>query len=210
MQNCVGPCVDRRISAPVVLIVPRRGPGFRTPAVMYAEPFPGIGFAVEVSMTRIALPTWEGRVSPVFDVAEHLLIVDLDGVSQRRRQSRRLGDAEPLVRAHVLASEEVDVLICGAISRPLEHVLAGAGVEVVSGICGRVDDVLRAFSLSLLTSDTALHLPGCQPAATTISSRSGASRADRAGREERPVTGENRRSGTGAESGATSGSRRGT
>jgi predicted Fe-Mo cluster-binding NifX family protein len=161
-------------------------------------------------MTRIALPTWEGRVSPVFDVAEHLLIVDLDGASQRGRQSRRLGDAEPLVRAHVLTSEEVDVLICGAISRPLEHVLAGAGIEVVSGICGRIDDVLRAFSLSLLNSDAALHLPGCQPAATTMSSRNGASRPDRARREQRAVTGEERRSGAGAERGGTLGSRRGT
>ncbi len=113
-------------------------------------------------MMRIALPTWEGRISPVFDVAEHLLLVDVDGTSPCGRDLRRLGGVEPLARTQVLTASRADVLICGAISRPLERVLTAAGIAVVSGICGDVDEVVRAFCLSRLDDDPALHLPGCQ------------------------------------------------
>lgn len=99
----------------------------------------------------------------MFDVAEHLLLVDVNGTSQSGRRIRRLRATESLPRAQALAANDVDVLICGAISRPMEHALAGAGVEVVSGICGNVECVLRAFSLGLLDDDPTLHLPGRRP-----------------------------------------------
>jgi predicted Fe-Mo cluster-binding NifX family protein len=111
-------------------------------------------------MTRVALPIWSGRLSPVFDVAEHLLLVDLDGPREVGRQVRGLSDPEPLARAHVLSGLDVDVLICGAVSRTMEHALASSGVDVVSGICGDVERVLLAYSRRTLEDEPALHLPG--------------------------------------------------
>jgi predicted Fe-Mo cluster-binding NifX family protein len=118
-------------------------------------------------MTRVAVPTWKGRVSPVFDVAEHLLLVDLDGGRERDRTVHHVSGGEPLQRAQVLTSRDVDVLVCGAISRTMEQVLTAAGVEVVPGIRGEVDAVLRAYAGRTLRRDPALHLPGRRRAIVT-------------------------------------------
>ncbi len=111
-------------------------------------------------MTRVALPIWDGRVSPVFDVAEHLLLVELDGTQEGSRHLHALPQKESLARARTLSVEAVDVLICGAISSAMERAVASAGIEVLSGICGAVDDVLRAYARGHLGVDATLHLPG--------------------------------------------------
>jgi len=111
-------------------------------------------------MTRIALPIWEGRVSPVFDVAEHLLFVDFDGTRERWRRLHRVHGPDPASRVQALAAYDVNLLICGAISRTVEHAVTGAGIEVEAGICGDVERVLCAFALGNLSAEAALHLPG--------------------------------------------------
>jgi predicted Fe-Mo cluster-binding NifX family protein len=52
------------------------------------------------------------------------------------------------------------VLICGAISRPLEAMLLSAGVEVIPQTCGPVEEVLKAFMSGKLT-EKAFLMPGC-------------------------------------------------
>jgi len=54
----------------------------------------------------------------------------------------------------------VDVLICGAISRPLEMMLVSEGMQVIPHTCGPVEDVIRAYVSGRLT-DQAYLMPGC-------------------------------------------------
>jgi predicted Fe-Mo cluster-binding NifX family protein len=109
---------------------------------------------------RVAVSTWSGRVSPVFDVAKHLLLVDLDGEAQSGREEAAIVETEPVARAGRVAQLGVDVLICGAISVPLEAMLISAGVRVIPHTCGPVDEVLQAFAGGRLT-DGAFLMPGC-------------------------------------------------
>lgn len=109
---------------------------------------------------RVAVPVSAGRVSPVFDVAGRLLLVDLDGQSELNRQEVPLGEENPAHRAKHLAQLGIDVLICGAISRPLEMLLLDAGVEVVPHICGDLEAVLQAFRARGLENETFV-MPGC-------------------------------------------------
>ena len=51
------------------------------------------------------------------------------------------------------------VLICGAISRPMEFALTAAGIRVISDTCGAVEDVLNAFLGGRLSNKT-FTLPG--------------------------------------------------
>jgi len=109
---------------------------------------------------RVAIPVWQGGVSPVFDVARSVLLVDLEaGVEQRRRRVP-LGETGFLARAGRLRALSVNVLICGAVSWPLERALLSAGIEVVSHVCGDADDVLRAYLTGRLR-DRAFLMPGC-------------------------------------------------
>jgi len=109
---------------------------------------------------RVATPTWSGRVSPVFDVAKRLLLVDLDGEAEADRQETPLEEAELGARARQVVKLGVDVLICGAISAPLEAMLVSAGVRVIPHTCGTVEEIIQAFASGRLTDETFL-MPGC-------------------------------------------------
>lgn len=99
-------------------------------------------------------------MSPVFDVAGQLLLVELvEGVEASRRE-HRLSDAEPQGRAAQLSELQVETLICGAISRALEALLTESGIQVRGRVCGNVDEVLRAFATGTL-SQPQFAMPGC-------------------------------------------------
>lgn len=109
---------------------------------------------------RIAIPHWQSRVSPVFDVAERLLLVEVADAREVGRQEVALTSVDPVRRAQQVAQLRSDVLICGAISWPLELALRSAGVQVIAQICGQVDDVVQSFLLGGLEND-AFQMPGC-------------------------------------------------
>jgi len=100
---------------------------------------------------RVALPIWNGRVSPVFDVAEHFSVFDVqDGVIK----DRSTHNVEKEGRVVTLWKLGVDVVICGAVSRQLEAALWVAGIDVISEICGPVDMVIRTFLRGALSEGT--------------------------------------------------------
>jgi len=109
---------------------------------------------------RVAIPIADGRISPVFDVARRLLLVDIESEREVRRTEEVLEEPELAARARRVAELGADVLICGAISRPLEAMLLSAGVEVIPQTCGPMEDVLRAFLSGQLT-EQAFVIPGC-------------------------------------------------
>ncbi len=65
-----------------------------------------------------------------------------------------------LGRAAKLLDLGVQTVICGAISKGFETVLAGVGIQVVSQVCGEVEDVVQAFQTETLEQDR-FALPGC-------------------------------------------------
>jgi predicted Fe-Mo cluster-binding NifX family protein len=96
-------------------------------------------------MGRIAIPTWNGRISPVFDTALRLLLVD---VGERGEHSRfEIGIGEPFLPGKTMRLTElrVDTLICGAISGQFAQMITSAGIELIPWISGPVEDVLKAF-----------------------------------------------------------------
>ena len=112
-------------------------------------------------LMKVAIPQWNGRVSPVFDVAGSLLLVDVADGQELRREEGTLTASDPLQRAKEVAQFEAEVLICGAISLPLEAALAFTGVQVIPFTCGRVEDVLAAFIDGRLEQG-AFWMPGCR------------------------------------------------
>ena len=70
---------------------------------------------------KIAIPIWQGRISPVMDAAACALVVEFDGAGEVSRVEESLGDEFIPHRARHLADLGVDVLICGGISRSKIH-----------------------------------------------------------------------------------------
>jgi len=109
---------------------------------------------------RIALPKWQNRVSPLFDVAMTVMVVDVDQMREIQRRELSFSNETPVARAIRVASERCDVLICGAISPSLKAVLHASGVQVITDICGPVNEVLAAFQRGNLADEHAYLMPG--------------------------------------------------
>jgi len=109
---------------------------------------------------KVGISNWNGRVSPVFDVARRLLLADIEDTREIGREERAIEEMQPALRAKRLLDLGVSVLICGAISGPLEQMLVSSGVRVIPQTCGPVEDVLQAFVTGRLTEEAFL-MPGC-------------------------------------------------
>ena len=112
------------------------------------------------STMKIAVSYCQDRISPVFDVSENLLLINvLDGLEEGRENVELIAKA-PFERAGELSRRSVDVLLCGAISAPLEGAVRNAGIEVLGFVCGELDDVVKAFIRGGLTEGS-FAMPGC-------------------------------------------------
>ena len=111
---------------------------------------------------KIGISVWNGQVSTVFDFAHELLVVELEGNKEIRRNIIDFGRDLPITKAAKLRQMGVQVLICGAISQPVSNFLNSAGIEVISFVRGRIDEILSAYFSGQLTDQRFL-LPGCLP-----------------------------------------------
>jgi predicted Fe-Mo cluster-binding NifX family protein len=113
---------------------------------------------------KIAIPIWNGCVSSVFDFSRSLLLVDVEGNTESKRSEMPLPAQSIPEKANQLRTLGVDLLICGAISRPLASLIVSSGIRVLPYVAGRVDEILEAyFSDKLLQPQFAL--PGSWPGA---------------------------------------------
>ena len=110
---------------------------------------------------RVGIPIWDGRVSPVFDTARRLMLCDVAKGAAGERREEDLPPGMPQRRVARLKEVGTEVLICGAISRPLAGMIAATGVQVIPFVSGEVEDVLHAFSEARL-GDPAFLMPGCR------------------------------------------------
>jgi len=101
---------------------------------------------------KLAIPYWHGRVSPVFDVAQNVLLVDVEKEREIKRVTRSLDNRDLFNRAQYVLQLGAQMIICGAISEAFLMMLQSAGVRVVSNVCGPIDDVLEAFLNDTLTN----------------------------------------------------------
>lgn len=109
---------------------------------------------------RVGIPVWGEMVSPVLDAAETLLVFETDaaeGACGEVSLSVSVGSR----RVGVISGAGVEVLICGAVTRPLLEMLESAGVTVVPWVSGRVSEVLEAFEGGRLTQQR-FAMPGCR------------------------------------------------
>jgi predicted Fe-Mo cluster-binding NifX family protein len=94
---------------------------------------------------RIVIPVRKGRVSPVFDVARKVLIVDVGADDGLKFSRAWLDHSNGQVRPQQLVDLGTDLLICGFISASLEESIASTGIGITGQVCGSVQEVLRAF-----------------------------------------------------------------
>ena len=109
---------------------------------------------------KLAIPIWEGKVSPVFDTASKLLVLQMEDKKERSRFEAFLEEQDIARKCVRIKDLGVDILICGAISRHFYRMLVAGGTNVIPWISGPAEDVLDAYMKGNLNHSKFL-MPGC-------------------------------------------------
>lgn len=110
---------------------------------------------------KAAIAHWNGRVAPVFDVAERILVVESEGDRLLSETEARLPAEAPVRKAAHLAGLGIETLVCGAISRALAEIVETHGIRIVPFVAGELRIVLRAW-LGGWLGEPSFRMPGCR------------------------------------------------
>lgn len=110
---------------------------------------------------RIAIPIWEDKISPVLDTASRLMIVEVVNGKESSRFEIYMDEEDLTKRVLRIRGIGVDILICGAVSRPFLRMLRANGIKIIPEIAGQADDVLGAYFQGTLLHSSFL-MPGCR------------------------------------------------
>lgn len=110
---------------------------------------------------KIALSVFKDSISTVFDVAQQLLILEVDVTGDSKSTMLKIEATDAVSRATQLSEHGINVLICGAISRPLQASISSRGIAVYPFVRGMVEDVIAAYKSGRL-GHAVYALPGCR------------------------------------------------
>ena len=109
---------------------------------------------------KVAMPVWNERIAPLFDVCRKVCVAEVDAGRVVAVSEAELRQGEPSGKALQLQELGVSVLICGAISRPVQHMVAARNIQVIPFISGFETEVIQAWLKGSL-DDSSYAMPGC-------------------------------------------------
>jgi len=116
---------------------------------------------------KVAVTVWEDTVSTVCDFSNRMLVFDVMGNEVKNRSFIPFETGMMPERVNQLETLGIEVLLCGAISRPLERMIRASGVKVISCLRGSIEEVIDAY-LDGGLSDPRFTLPGFGPGASSV------------------------------------------
>jgi predicted Fe-Mo cluster-binding NifX family protein len=113
-------------------------------------------------MMKAAFAHWKNRIAPVFDTARKIQLVEVESGRLVGQTQDMLPDSPPVQKALRLAELGVSTLVCGAISRPLQELVAAYGIQVIAFVAGEVREVIQVWLAQHADWDD-FAMPGCGP-----------------------------------------------
>ena len=112
---------------------------------------------------KVAISVWEGKISPVFDTASRLLVLEIEGKREISRFETYFEEQAVVRRCARIRILGIDVVICGAISRNFLDMLKLSGIQIIPWVCGSADQALDAFTKEPngIYLDSSFLMPGC-------------------------------------------------
>ena len=95
---------------------------------------------------KIALTVWEDRISPVFDVANMLLVADVEKGEVKKCRLVEMEHVGISRLVDMLRRMQISVLVCGAISELPATTVSTAGIRLIPFISGKTDHILEFLS----------------------------------------------------------------
>lgn len=110
---------------------------------------------------KAAFTEWNGRIAPLFDVAQTVRVVEAGMSDKSEEKVLGLPLGSPEAKVTFLVEHAVDVLVCGAISREVRERAEAEGIEVCSFTAGRIRPVVNAWMHGNL-DQAHFSMPGCR------------------------------------------------
>lgn len=121
---------------------------------------------------KAAFTEWHGRVAPLFDVAQTVLMIETGASDDKRERLVGLPLDSLAAKIAFLAEQGVDVLVCGAISRQVREMAEANSIQVHSFVAGEIRDVVDAWMNDRL-DQVGYSMPGCRRCRRQLRQRSG-------------------------------------
>jgi predicted Fe-Mo cluster-binding NifX family protein len=102
---------------------------------------------------KVAIPIWNGRVSPVMDTARRLLIAEIVDGQEISRAVVNIPQSGISDIVKFLSDLGIGDLICAAISRQFEQILSATGIRIKPWFQGEVDEIIAAYSSGALQNN---------------------------------------------------------
>jgi predicted Fe-Mo cluster-binding NifX family protein len=109
---------------------------------------------------KIGIPVWNEWVSPVFDTAGRLIVVEVQDNKETSRSEELMPQGALPQKTKRVAELGIEVLICNAISAPCARMLSLAGAKVIPWRSGPVEEVIQAYLEGTL-GHPRFFIPGC-------------------------------------------------
>lgn len=109
---------------------------------------------------KMALTVWGNRISPMFDAAHMLLVVEIENTQIISRRYESFYPEFPSRLADMLEEMDVAILICGAISEMPANILEANGIKLIPFIMGDAHEVIDAYVKDVPFMPAFL-MPGC-------------------------------------------------
>jgi predicted Fe-Mo cluster-binding NifX family protein len=115
----------------------------------------------EPKSMKVAFAVWEKRIAPVFDTCRELVVVSIeDGRIKERHGELILADSL-VAKALRLREIGIDILICGAISKPFHEVILSYDIKIRACVVGDINDVVAAWRDDRLGVESSFKMMGC-------------------------------------------------
>ena len=99
---------------------------------------------------KLAIMLYGTRVSPRFGYSQEVMIIEVDGKEEIRREILEVDDYYPEQIPVVLGKEGVEVVISGGMNNHFQGLFRSQGIQVIWGIIGEAEDALAAFGAGQL------------------------------------------------------------
>jgi predicted Fe-Mo cluster-binding NifX family protein len=109
---------------------------------------------------KAAFAFLDKRIAPVFDTAQQIHVVEVESDRIVSEMQESLALELPMQKTLRLADLGIGMLVCGAISQPLQVMVAAYGIHLIPFVAGDLKEVIQAwFNGNLASSNFAM--PGC-------------------------------------------------
>lgn len=113
-------------------------------------------------MSVTAFSAWKNRIAPVFDVSRSIWIVTSEGGRILHQKEAGFSGDDLHLKAVRLAELDVDALVCGAISRPLQSMIVAHGIDIIPFVTGNLHEVIRTWVCGDQNRICGYTMPGCR------------------------------------------------